>query len=92
MSRESLLCDRPRNSEEPQVIFVCDWHPLLKLVSNVLRSHYHLLRNDANLSKVFSAPPKVAFRRAKTIRSYVVRNDIASKPPKVAGGTTQCGR
>ena len=84
--------DTPRKSDEPEMVFVCDWHPVLKDFPSVLRRHHHLLRNDAKLCKVFPRPPRVAFRRSRTIRQYVVHNDIAYKSSKASGGTVKCGR
>ena len=90
--RESLLVEsQSQNEESNAIVFVSDWHPTLQNLSSVLRKHYHLLKGDARLSKVFPSPPKVAFRRMKTIRNHVIRNDLVRDCSPVSSGTTPCG-
>ena len=79
-SRESLLGDSSnKEKRESQSILVTTWHPKLKQLSSILKKHFHLLQNDKKLKKVFTSPPLVAFRKKRSIRDIVVRNDIKKK-------------
>ena len=90
--RETLLCDKVTTDRDPQIIFVSDWHPMLKKLPNILRKHHHILRNDPKLCRVFPSAPFVAFRRSKSVRNYVVHNDIGIRAgPKVSRCTKPCG-
>lgn len=79
ISRDDLLIEKTPLKKDSQVIFVTDWHPALNKLPILLKKHFHVLQNDTKLSKVFVEPPTVAFRRVKSIRNYVVRNDIRDR-------------
>ena len=88
MKREDLLCDKKKEKRDPNVIFVSDWHPTLSTIPSILKKNLHIIENDPVLSKVFPSKPLVAFRRPKTIRNHVVRNDIGKKESR--SGSTRC--
>ena len=90
MKREDLLRDKPKEKRDPNVIFVSDWHPSLNTIPSILKKNLHIIENDPVLSKIFPAKPLVAFRRPKTIRNHVVRNDIRKKESR--SGSTKCGK
>ena len=90
MERMDLLKENQKQKRDPQTIFVCDWHPSLSRVPSILKQHFPVLQSDDHLSRIFTEPPTVAFRRPRTIRNHIVRNDIqpAKKKPT---STTECG-
>lgn len=90
MKREDLLLDKIKDKKDPNVIFVSDWHPSLSTIPSILKKNLHIIENDPVLSKVFPAKPLVAFRRPKTIRNHVVRNDTRKK--EKISGSTKCGK
>ena len=93
-SRDDLLRDKDPKKNST-VIFVSDWHPLMKQLPNILKKHHHLLKNDEKLNKVFDTVPLVAFRKRKSIRNYVVRNSMAesrSVSPPCSGSLSRSGR
>ena len=73
------------------MVFVSTWHPLLKFLPSILKKNFHLIENDPTLSQIFSTKPTVAFRKMKTIRNHVVKNDILPSLRTVAGKTEPCG-
>ena len=81
MDRMDLLKDHQKDKKDAQTIFVCDWHPSLRRAPSILKQHFPVLQSDERLSKIFLEPPTVAFRRPRTIRNILVRNDI-NPPPK----------
>ena len=90
-SRDEVLCNPVGKRDKDRVVFTCDWHPTLSQLPGMIKKHHHLLEDNSTLKKVFKEPPIVAFRRAKTIRSQIVRSDV--QPPKKIEGTTQpCGK
>ena len=90
IDRSELLNDKPREKKDPQVIFVCDWHPNLSMVPSILKKNFHLLENDTKTSKIFTSQPLVAFRRPRSIKNILVKNDILPKEEKPVS-TQPCG-
>ena len=90
LDRKYLLEDRLREKKDPQTIFVADWHPVLNKIPTILKRNFHIMENDAELSKIFETKPLVAFRRAPTIRNHVVRNDIRQR--KNSSDVMKCGK
>ena len=85
-----LLKDNQKRKRDPQTIFVCNWHPSLSRIPSILKEHYRILQSDERLSNVFQEVPTVAFRRPRTIRNHLVRNDIRPAEKK-ASSTSECG-
>ena len=90
LSRKDLLEDRQRDRKDAQTIFVADWHPVLSTLPTILKRNFHIVENDPELSNIFRTRPLVAFRRPKTIRNHVVKNDIRRERKPV--GATRCGK
>ncbi len=90
LDRKDLLEDRTKEKKDPQTIFVTDWHPVLNTIPSILKRNFHIVENDSELIKIFKTKPLVAFRRPRTIRNHVVRNDICKKKDVV--GTKKCGK
>ena len=90
MDRMDLLKEKEKPKRDPQTIFVCDWHPSLSQAPSILRQHFPVLQSDDHLSKVFTESPTVAFRRPRTIRNIIVRNDI-NRPARKPTSTSECG-
>ena len=84
IERKELLYERQRVSKEAQTIFVADWHHLLSKIPIFLKQNFHIIENDPELGNIFKNRPMVAFRRTKTIRNYVVKNDM-NKEKKPVG-------
>ena len=55
------------------VPLVIKYHPLLKSVGTILYKHLYLLHMDKELKKVFPVAPKVSFKSARKLSSYLVR-------------------
>ena len=89
-SREEILGNQVKNKENDRVVFACDWHPTLAQLPGMIKKHHHILQQDQDLQKLFKEPPMVAFRRTKTVRSQVIKNDV--QPPQMKIGPTKpCG-
>ena len=89
LKRDDLLNKPSDNKNQEKVIFTCNWHPSLAQLPGIIRNHHHLLEGHPTLKKIFKDPPIVAFRRAKTIRSQIVRSDL-NPPEKIEGQTSPC--
>ena len=88
MKREDLFTPKEEPKKDPSMIFVTTWHPKLKRLPAVLRSHFHHLQNS-EFSNLFTEKPTVAFRRMKTLGNILVKNDVAPAE-KVTYATTPC--
>ena len=91
IDRKTLLEDKSREEKDPQTIFVSDWHPSLGLLPSILKRHFHLIENEKTLSKIFPAKPSVAFRRPKSLRNHLIRNDILPQPKTTPSSSGKCG-
>ena len=72
-----------------RVVFTCDWHPSLSQLPGMIKKYHHILEEDRTLKNLFEEPPIIAFRRANTIRSQIVRSDI-EPPQRIEGPTQPC--
>ena len=91
LDRNSLLTTN-RNidkKQHDQSIFITTWHPSLRFLHRILRKHFFHIQNDDSLKEIFPEVPMVAFRRKKSIRNYIVRNDI-NPPQKNTEPTMPC--
>ena len=89
ISREDTLENQTRTRDKSNTVFVCDWHPGLAQLPGMIKKHHNILQNDPELRNIFKEPPMIAFRRATTVRSIVVKNDV-QPPPKKVGPTASC--
>ena len=91
IDRALLLQDKKKEDakKDPQMIFVCEWHPILAAVPSILKKHFPILQNDTRTSGIFPSNPMVAYRRPKCIKNFVVNNKSASR--KSHRTTEKCG-
>ena len=93
LERDSLLEDKKKtDARDPQMIFVCEWHPLLGSVPAILKKHYPILTNDTKTSVIFQSQPMVAYRRPKCIKNFVVKNKSKSLEKEAPKTTKKCGK
>ena len=92
--RTKLLEEMEKIKRDRQSIFVCDWHPNVSRLPTVLKKHFHLLQNDQKTKDIFTSMPMVAYRRPKTLKNILVKNNISEKktPPKHIRTTEPCGK
>ena len=57
------------------MIFVADWHQSLS-------RHQHILQNSIHTKNIFTSNPIVAYRRPRTIRNAIVRNELITESGK----------
>ena len=89
--REDLLKDKDRTPKDPQTIFVADWHSSFAELPTILKKHYHIIQNDPYLKEIFPQKPSVAYRKVKTIRNMITKNDINSPTVTKPKTTVPCG-
>ena len=90
LQRDEILNNPTAKQSKDRVVFTCDWHPSVSQLPGMIKKHHRILEADSALKKLFDEPPIVAFRRAKTIRSQIVRSDV-EPPEKIEGTTEPCG-
>ena len=92
MNRSDLLEDKPKHEtkKDPQSVFVCTWHPKLSKLPSILHKNFAIIQSDADLSKIYTDSPSVAFRRKKNISNFIIKTDTINKP-KSNQSTSPCG-
>ena len=89
--REDLLRENIKTKKDPQTVFVTDWHSNFSFLPSILKKHYHIIQNDPYLKEVFPEKPTVAYRKVKTIRNYVTKNDVSPQKINSQKTTVPCG-
>ena len=91
MSRKELLQEKIESAEkDPQSVFVCTWHPKLHRLSTILNENFKILQNDPKLNPIFKDNPTVAFRRKKSLKNILCRNDVKEKFQQEPGFCKGC--
>ena len=57
---------------------VLTFHSFNFKVCNVIRKNFHILKNDPEISSIFSNNPLVSFRHSKNIRETLVHSSLAA--------------
>ena len=70
--RSKLLEDTKKIKRDPQLIFVCDWHPNVLRLPSTLKKNFHLFQNDTTAKEI--SIPMVAFRRPRSLKNILVKN------------------
>ncbi|XP_041922081.1 uncharacterized protein LOC121685553 [Alosa sapidissima] len=82
--------------KEPNVNCIIQHSPLGRPIQSIINSHWHIVESDPGL-KVFTAAPRVVFKRPPNLRNSLVRahlpplttpNFLQAAPP----GNYRCGR
>lgn len=58
-------------------------------INKVLRKHFNILEQSVRLSKIFTSPPCVVYRRPKNIKDHLINSKIGVKPQI---GCHPCGK
>ena len=91
--REKLLEETEKIKRDPQLIFVCNWHPNVSRLPTTLKKHFHLLQNDRKATEIFTSTPMVAYRRPRSLKNMLVKNAISEDDqPKQRRSTEPCGK
>ena len=61
-----------KNKSQNGVPFVVTYHSLLNSLYSIIRKNLYLLNMDKKVKDVFSSLPKVSFRSAHKLNSYLV--------------------
>ena len=70
--RSKLLEDTEKIKRDPQLIFVCDWHPNVSHLPSALMKHLHLFQNDTTAKEI--SVPMVAYRRPISFKNILLKN------------------
>ena len=94
-TRDKLLPQNNKKSQNEKTIMVTTWHPALKHLSKILQEKYNQhIKRDIQRKKVFPEKHIIAFRKMKSIRNYIVRTNINEsndqKKPKVTTPYYSC--
>ncbi len=59
--------------------FVTKYSSLANPIKRIIHSNWNLIKSDPVLREVFSAPPKISFNRAPTLRDRLVPSHLPAK-------------
>ena len=85
--RNSLLLYN-RKEEGNRVPLVTTFHPALKNLNTILKSHLPILYNNERMARVFKDPPMAAFRQPRNLKDILVGTRLDNPLPN--GGFTKC--
>ena len=93
---ECLIPNPNRTSMDSSACCFLQYSPLGKEFEKIIKQHWHVVSTDHQLSKVFSTPPKIVYKRPPNIRQMLVKSDL---PPlrkesfldRLPEGNFRCG-
>ena len=91
-TRGDLLKDQTDGKKDSQLIFVCDWNPILKKLPSLLKRHFHPLQNNAKVAQIFKSQLSVAYRRLKSMKDYLIIHNNIEKPLQPPKSTQPSGK
>ena len=88
ISRSSALTPKIPSSSN-RVPFTFTYHPVNNPLKSIVRRNFNLLKSDSRTAEIFDEPPLLSCKRARNLRSYLVKSTLPSdKEP----GTFRCNR
>ena len=87
--RLPLKHDTLQNKVESGIPLVVTYNPAFRNLSTTLRKNFNILCSDAEIGKIFTPSPFVAYRSARIFKSVLVRSKVY--PLERAVGSSKCG-
>ena len=82
MSRENLLTYNVKQKDSNRVILPVNWHPKFREFGTILHNCYNaMIKKTPSMSKIFPAPPMVAYRKNRTFKDVLTRTKFPKTPP-----------
>ena len=93
ISREAALSDISQKVTNLDTVYlVVTYHPALsKKIFDIVKRNHNILQVNEEHRKVFKCLPKVSFRRAKSLRDFLVRSKLKTEVFK-SGSCNGCNR
>ena len=81
-TREELLVERNKQqSEGEKVRFITQYNADSRNISFILRKHWSILKTDAILGEIVGPQPQVTFKKGKSLKDRLSRNEVTSLAP-----------
>ena len=87
--RLPLKHDTLQNKVESGIPLVVTYNPAFRNLSTTLRKNFNILCSDAEIRKIFTLSPFVAYRSARIFKSVLVRSKVY--PLERTVGSSKCG-
>ena len=87
--RLPLKHDTLQNKVESGIPLVVTCNPAFRNLSTTLRKNFNILCSDAEIRKIFTPSPFVAYRSARIFKSVLVRSKVY--PLERTVGSSKCG-
>ena len=76
MTQEECLRPNMKTNKDTSTCCFLTFSPLGKKFEDIIKSHWHILDTDPNLSKIFTEPPRVVYKRPPNIRQTLVKSEL----------------
>ena len=76
LHRPTTLEEKPKKINS-NVVFVTSFSSKLNMCNTIMRKHFHLIKSDPKLCKLFKHPPKVVYRRNNNFKQMLTHNKIS---------------
>ena len=78
IDRKDLIQYKEKNANN-RVPFVITYHPAFSNLSSIVREHWTTIQKHPELCKIFKETPVLAFRKPKSLKDILVRDDISPR-------------
>ena len=84
-NRSNLLQQPPLSTKRNKIQLITTYNRTLPNLHKAIEKHWHLLKINNEISKVFTEKPIIAYRRNKNIRDLIGSNTIENNKVKRKG-------
>ena len=93
LHRRTMVTHNTSRDKPQPVNFILTYSRFLPNLNTILRRHFSILQNDSETKEIFLCPPRVVYRKPKSVRNYLVRaRELTSTQDIVFSGCTPCNK
>lgn len=89
LDRQTLLHQQKDTDQQRKKNLVLTFTNNPPNINKILKKHFNILEQSKRLSKIFTSPPGVVYRRPRSIRDHLINSKIGTKPQI---GCRPCGK
>lgn len=89
LTRDEVLYKTRNQTSSDRIVFPITFHPSNRTICQTIKRNFQTLTNDTEVSKYFSKPPILAYKKDKSLKDHLVKSSL--KTGSVCG-TESCGR
>lgn len=70
----------PSTKNQPNTILLCQYGTHIPLLRRTIKKHWTAIQSDPSLKRIFPDPPRLIFRKGRSISNIVTKSDISATP------------